>query len=357
MARVYNFNAGPAALPLTVLEKAQAEMLEFGTSGMSVMELSHRSKDFDAIIQAAEANVRALMGVPDEYAVLFLQGGASLQFAMIPMNFLSGTADYVNTGSWASKAVKEGKLCGNVNVAWDGKADGFVRAPKPAELNLTPGADYVHICSNETIGGIRFSEFPKTSSPLIADMSSEIMSRVVNVADFGMIYAGAQKNIGPSGLALVIMRRDLVERSRETLPVFLRYTTHAAENSLYNTPNTWGIYVLKLITDWVLSLGGLPAMQKIDEEKAGALYGLLDSSDFWKTVADKESRSIMNVVWRLPSEELEEKFVGEAKKAGFIGLKGHRSVGGIRASIYNAVPKEAVDALMAFMKDFEQRNG
>ncbi|HEY3297706.1 MAG TPA: 3-phosphoserine/phosphohydroxythreonine transaminase, partial [Armatimonadota bacterium] len=323
----------------------------------SVMEMSHRSKDFEAIIQPAEANIRSLMGVPDNYAVLFLQGGASLQFAMMPMNLLGGTADYVNTGAWAGKAIKEAKFIGNVNVAWDGKAENFSRAPKASELKLTPGADYVHICSNETIGGIRFAEFPKTESPLIADMSSEIMSRKVNVADFGMIYAGAQKNIGPSGLALVIIRKDLIEKCPDTVPTFLRYSTHAAEGSLYNTPNTWGIYMVKLVTDWVLSLGGISAIQKINEEKAGALYGLLDSSDFWGTVTDKGSRSIMNVVWRLPSEELEEKFISEAKKAGFIGLKGHRSVGGIRASIYNAVPTESVDALISFMKAFEKNNG
>jgi phosphoserine aminotransferase len=267
------------------------------------------------------------------------------------------SADYVNTGSWAGKAIKEAKLAGDVNVAWDGKAEGFKRAPKPGELSLSPDAEYVHICSNETIGGIRFAKFPKTDAPLIADMSSEIMSRVLDVSKFGMIYAGAQKNIGPSGLALVIIRKDLMERCPETVPYFLRYTTHASEGSMYNTPNTWGIYILKLITEWMLGKGGIPAMQKADEEKAAALYSALDSSSFWTAVAEKESRSTMNVVWRLPSEELEEKFVADAKKAGLIGLKGHRSVGGIRASIYNAVPKASVDALIAFMKDFEAKNG
>lgn len=359
MARVYNFNAGPAALPVSVLEKAQSEMLEIGSAGMSVMEMSHRSKDFAAIIEAAEANVRKLMGVSDDYAVLFLQGGASLQFAMIPMNLRrpGKPADYVNTGSWAGKAIKEAKLTGHTNVVWDGKEEGFIRAPRPSELDLSGDAEYVHICSNETIGGIRFDEFPKCEAPLIADMSSEIMSRVVNVSDFGMIYAGAQKNIGPSGLALVIIRKDLIERTPETTPIFLRYATHSEDGSLYNTPNTWGIYMLKLVTDWVLSLGGIPAIQSMNEAKASALYDLLDSSGYWKAVADRGSRSIMNVVWRLPSEELEEKFVSEAKKAGMIGLKGHRSVGGIRASIYNAVPREAVDALIEFMGEFEKNNG
>ena len=253
MARVYNFNAGPAALPLPVLEKARAEMTDFPGAGMSVMEMSHRSKGFQTIIEAAEANVRKLMGVSDDYAVLFLQGGASLQFAMIPMNLRGAgkPADYVDTGSWASKAIKEAKITGATNVIWSGKEANYIRAPKPSELNFTPGAEYVHICSNETIGGIRYAAFPKPEAPLIADMSSEIMSRVIDVNQFGLIYAGAQKNIGPSGLALVIIRKDLIERTPETVPIFLRYETHADEGSLYNTPNTWGIYILKLVTDYV----------------------------------------------------------------------------------------------------------
>ena len=359
MARVYNFNAGPAALPLEVLQKAQAEMLDFAGTGMSVMEISHRSKEFQGVTDDAEAQVRQLMGVSDDYAVLFLQGGASLQFAMIPMNLRreGKTADYVDTGSWASKAIKEGKIGGSASVAWSGKEEKYVRTPKQAELKLTADAEYVHICSNETIGGIRFPEFPVTEAPLIADMSSEMMSRVIDVSRFGVIYAGAQKNIGPSGLALVIIRKDLIERTPETVPIFLRYKTHADEGSLYNTPNTWGIYVLKLVMEWMDSLGGIAAIQKINEAKAGTLYSAIDSSEFWRCPVEKESRSIMNVVWRLPSEELEEQFVSEAKKAGMIGLKGHRSVGGIRASIYNAVPRAAVDALIAFMKEFEKKNG
>ncbi|MCX6344172.1 MAG: 3-phosphoserine/phosphohydroxythreonine transaminase [Armatimonadetes bacterium] len=357
MARIYNFNAGPASLPLPVLEKAQAEMTDFPGAGMSVMEMSHRSKSFQAIVDGAEANVRKLMGVSDDYAVLFLQGGASLQFAMIQMNLRrpGKSADYIDSGSWASKAIKEAKIGGETNVIWSGKEEKYIRMPKASELSFTPGAEYVHICSNETIGGIRFPKFPKTDAPLIADMSSEIMSRVIDVNQFGMIYAGAQKNIGPSGLALVIIRKDLIERTPETTPIFLRYKTHADEGSLYNTPNTWGIYILKLVTDYVESLGGLAVMEKINTKKANALYGLIDSSDFWRCPVEKESRSIMNVVWRLPSEELEEQFIKEAKAAGFEGLKGHRSVGGIRASIYNAVTKEAVDALISFMKAFEAK--
>ena len=359
MARVFNFYAGPAALPLPVLEKAQAEMLDCGGEGMSVMEMSHRSKYYTALNDEAEANIRKLMGISDDYAVLFLQGGASLQFAMIPMNLRRNgkSADYVHTGSWASKAIKEAKLTGSVNVVWDGKEESYMRAPRENELNLSSDAEYVHICSNETIGGIRYSSFPKTKAPLIADMSSEIMSRAIDVSQFGMIYAGAQKNLGPSGLALVIIRNDLMERCPENVPVILRYSTHAEGKSLYNTPNTWAVYVLKLVTDWLDSLGGIPGIQKINEAKAKSIYDVLDSSDFWTAPADKESRSIMNVVWRLPSEELEEAFVNESKKAGLIGLKGHRSVGGCRASIYNAVPKEAMDALVSFMKDFEAKNG
>jgi len=359
MSRVYNFNAGPAALPLPVLEKAQAELLDLAGSGMSVMEMSHRSKEYAAINEEAEANVRKLLGVPDDYAVLFLQGGASLQFAMVPMNLRrpGKAADYVDTGSWASKAIKEAKASGAVNVIWSGKDESYMRAPREDELNFTPDAEYVHICSNETIGGIRYPTFPKTQAPLVADMSSEIMSRVIDVRQFGLIYAGAQKNIGPSGLALVIVRKDLLERCPPEVGIFLRYSTHAEEKSLYNTPNTWAVYILKLVTEWMETLGGVAGIQKINEKKAKTLYDVLDSSDFWRAPADKESRSIMNVVWRLPSEELEERFVSEAKKAGMVGLKGHRSVGGLRASIYNAVGQDAVDALVAFMKEFERTNG
>jgi len=342
-----------------VLEKAQAELIELPGAGMSVMEMSHRSKNFEAIIAGAEANVRKLMNVPDDYAVLFLQGGASLQFAMIPMNLRrpGKSADYVDTGSWASKAIKEAKIGGGCNVAWSGKEDNYIRTPQESELKLSDDAEYVHICSNETIGGIRWPEFPKTKAPLIADISSEAMSRVMDVKQFGMLYAGAQKNLGPSGLALVIMKKDLIERTPENVPIFLRYATHAEEGSLYNTPNCWGIYFLKLVTDYFDSIGGIPAMQKINEKKAAALYDVIDSSDFWRCPVEKRSRSIMNVVWRLPSEELEEKFIKESKAAGFEGLKGHRSVGGLRASIYNAVSQEAVDALVAFMQDFKAKNG
>ncbi|HOF89100.1 MAG TPA: 3-phosphoserine/phosphohydroxythreonine transaminase [Armatimonadota bacterium] len=360
MARICNFNAGPAALPLPVLERAQAEMVDYAGHGMSVMELSHRAKSFMAIVEQAEGNIRQLMGVPDDYDILFLQGGASLQFAMFPLNLRPpGQAGaYVNTGSWASKAIKEGKITGETAVVWDGKAENYTRAPRPDEIAAPAGAAYLHICSNETIGGIRFSDFPEAGDvPLLADMSSEIMSRVVDVRRFGMIYAGAQKNIGPSGLALVIIRKDLVARCPETVPVFLRYATHAAEHSLYNTPNTWGIYITKLVTEWMLDQGGIPAIQQANEAKAAALYAVLDGSRFWRPVAQSASRSIMNVCWRLASSELEERFVKEATAAGMEGLKGHRSVGGIRASLYNAVPRACVETLIAFMGDFERRHG
>lgn len=359
MSRVYNFNAGPAALPLPVLERAQAEMLDCGAMGMSVMEISHRSKDFMQIIESAEANIRSLMGISDDYAVLFLQGGASLQFAMIPLNLRrkERVADYVNTGSWSTKAIKEAKVTGNVNVIWDGKADNYMRVPEQSELHFSPDAEYVHICTNETIGGIRYAAFPKTETPLIADMSSEIMSRAIDVNQFAMIYGGAQKNMGPSGLTLVILRKDLIERCPDSIPIFLRYKTHLNEKSLYNTPNTWAIYILNLVTQWLQSIGGLPAMQKINEKKAQTIYSILDSSDFWRAPVDKESRSIMNIVWRLPNEELEELFISESKKVNMVGLKGHRSVGGLRASIYNAVTLEAVDALVGFMRQFEATHG
>ncbi len=359
MARIFNFQAGPAAIPLAVLEKAREEMVDFAGAGMSVMEMSHRGKAFDAVIKAAEANLRRLLGIPEDYAVLFLQGGASLQFAMVPLNLLGPgkTADYVHTGSWAGKAVKEGQLVGNVNVAWDGKADKYMRIPAESELKLTPDGAYVHVTSNETIGGIQYQAYPKTQAPLVADMSSDILCRPFDVKAFGLVYAGAQKNLGPSGVTLVILRKDLAERAPEKLATMVKYKTHIPEPSLYNTPNTWGIYLLKLVTEWVDSIGGLAKLREINERKAALLYGALDGSSYWKPCARKDSRSIMNVTWRLGSEALEEKFVKESRKAGLDGLKGHRSVGGLRASIYNAVPVEGVQALVQFMKEFERQNG
>jgi phosphoserine aminotransferase len=359
MARIYNFNAGPSPMPLAVLEKAQSELTEMPGAGMSVMEMSHRSKEFQSIIDEAEAGIRRLLCIPENYTVLFLQGGASLQFAMIPMNLRrpGKTVDYVDTGSWSGKAIKEAKIGGVTNVVWSDKANKYSRVPKLDELKFTPDAEYIHICTNETIGGIRWNRFPNTTAPLVADMSSEILSRQIDVSQFGLIYAGAQKNLGPSGVVVVIMRKDLAERAPDTIPIFMRYSTHMAQGSLYNTPNTWGIYIIKLICNWMESKGGLTAFEKLNEEKAALLYRTIDSSDFWRSPVEKESRSIMNVVWRLPSEALEDQFVSQAKKAGLVGLKGHRDVGGIRASIYNAVALEAVEALVSFMKDFEKKNG
>lgn len=359
MKRVHNFSAGPAALPLPVLEKAKEELLDFKGEGMSIMEMSHRSKTFSEVIEAAEENVRKLMNISDDYAVLFLQGGASLQFAMIPMNLRGQgqTADYIHTGSWSAKAIKEAKTTGNVNLVWDGKDENYMRVPSPNELNFSSDAAYVHICSNETIGGIRYPTFLQTEAPLIADMSSEIMSRVIDVNQFGLIYAGAQKNLGPSGLALVIIRKDLIDRVSDDVPLFMRYKTHADANSLYNTPNTWAIYLLKLVTDWIQSLGGIAALEQINEEKANMLYQVLDSNDFWKPCANPDCRSTMNVTWRLANEDLEALFISEAAKAGLSGLKGHRSVGGLRASIYNACSKDTVKALVSFMEEFVAKNG
>ncbi len=358
MARIYNFSAGPAVLPVAVLEKASAEMLDYAGSGMSIMEMSHRGKTYDNVIKGAEANLRKLMGINDDYSVLFLPGGASQQFAMIPLNLLlpGTTADYVDTGSWATKAIKEAKINGKVNVIWDGEPD-YMRAPSPSELHFNDDAAYAHICSNETIGGVQFAEYPKTKAPLIADMSSDIMSRTIDISNFAMIYAGAQKNLGPSGMAVVILRKDLADRCPDTVNIFFRYKTHMKEPSLYNTPNTWAVYIFKLVTEWMLEKGGVPAIEKMNITKAALLYDALDASPFWKPCANKNSRSIMNVTWRMATEELETKFAQDAKAAGFEGLKGHRSVGGIRASIYNACPEEAVKALVDFMKDFEKKNG
>ena len=359
MSRIYNFAAGPATLPLPVLEKARDEMLDFQGSGMSVMEMSHRDKIFDTVIKQAEANLRRLMNVSDDYAVLFLPGGASQQFAMIPLNFLlpGSSADYIHTGSWAARAIQEAKIVGKVDVIWDGKDANYMTTPDLASLKWNPDAAYAHICSNETIGGVRLPEFPETKAPLIADMSSDIMSRVLDVNRFAMLYAGMQKNLGPSGCALVVLRKEMADRCPDSVNVFFRYKTHMPEPSLYNTPNTWAVYLFKLVTDWMLENGGVPAMQKRNEEKAALLYDTLDASPFWKPCAEKRSRSIMNVTWRMATEELEAKFIKEAKAAGMDGLKGHRSVGGIRASIYNAFPVEGVQTLAGFMRDFEKKNG
>jgi len=358
MSRAWNFNAGPAVLPEEVLEQVKADLPEFGKSRASVMELSHRGKAYMAIHQEASANVRTLMGLPDSHAVLFLQGGASMQFAMVPRNLLADgqTADYVHTGSWASKAIQEAKLVGRVNVAADTSKERPCRIPKLSELKLTLGAAYVHLTSNETIEGTQWMEFPKTEAPLVADMSSDILSRPIDAGRFALIYAGAQKNIGPAGVTLVIIRKDVAVRVSERVPKIFRYTTHIEEDSLYNTPPCFAIYVVALVTRWLLKQDGLEAIGARNRAKAQRLYGVIDSG-FYRPTAAKECRSQMNVTFRLPSEELETAFIAEAEAQGMTGLKGHRSVGGARASIYNAMPPEGVEALVVFMQEFARRHG
>jgi phosphoserine aminotransferase len=358
--RIYNFSAGPAVLPLPVLEEAQRNLVSLPGVGMSVMEISHRSKTFDEIIGGAERGVRELLGLPENYHVLFLQGGASLQFSMIPMNFLpaGGSADYIITGSWGKKALKEAKRVSAVNVAATTADGGFTRTPGQDELKLDPNAAYVHITTNETIEGVEWKQEPDVGDvPLFADASSDILSHPVPVEKYALIYAGAQKNMGPSGVTLVIIRDDLLQRIPDNLPTMLDYRTHTQNNSLYNTPNTWGIYIIDLVCKWLKERGGLEGMQRENEAKAQLLYDAIDATDFYRGHADPDARSMMNVTFRLPSEELEKKFATEATAAGLDGLKGHRSVGGIRASIYNAFPREGVEALVAFMKEFEKKNG
>jgi len=358
--RIFNFSAGPAVLPVPVLEEAQRDMLSLPGVGMSVMEISHRSKTFDEIIGRAESGIRGLLNIPDNYRILFLQGGASLQFSTVPMNFLpsDGSADYILTGSWGKKAVKEAKRCGAVNIAATMADGGFTRVPGQDELSLDPGAAYVHITSNETIEGVQWKHEPTTGDvPLIADASSDILSRAIPVDKYGLIYAGAQKNIGPSGVTLVIIRDDLLQRIPDGLHTMLDYRTHVENKSLYNTPNTWGIYIISLVCKWIEDKGGIGGMERENDDKAQLLYDAIDATEFYRGHADADSRSAMNVTFRLPSEDLEKKFTSEATAQGLDGLKGHRSVGGIRASIYNAFPRAGVEALVSFMKDFERRNG
>jgi phosphoserine aminotransferase len=358
--RIFNFSAGPAVLPVPVLEEAQRDMLSLPGVGMSVMEISHRSKTFDEIINRTEANLRGLLKIPSNYHILFLQGGASLQFSMVPMNFLpaDGSADYVLTGSWGKKALKEAKKIGAVNVAATMADGGFTRVPSRDEMSLNAHAAYVHITSNETIEGVQWKREPEVGDvPLVVDSSSDILSRELDVNKYALIYAGAQKNMGPSGVTLVIVRDDLLQRIPENLPTMLDYRIHVENKSLYNTPNTWGIYIMDLVCKWLQDQGGLAGMEKQNDEKAQLLYDAIDATDFYRGHADVDCRSPMNVTFRLPSEELEKKFASEATAQGLDGLKGHRSVGGIRASIYNAFPRAGVEALVSFMKDFERRNG
>jgi phosphoserine aminotransferase len=359
-ARIYNFSAGPAVLPVEVLEEVQRDLLSLPGVGMSILEISHRSKTFDDIIQGCEADMRALAGIPSNYKVLFLQGGASLQFSMVPLNLLppGGSADYIVTGVWGQKAVKEAKKVGAVKIAGSSEGDKFASVPKQQDLTLDPGAAYVHMTSNNTIYGTEWHWLPDTGQvPLVSDVSSDIFSRPIDVAKHALIYAGAQKNLAPAGVTLVIVRDDLLKRSPATLHTMLSYAVHAENNSLYNTPPVFAIYVMRLVLTWLLKNGGLAAVEKKNIGKADKLYAEIDRTGFYRGHARPDARSRMNVTFRLPSEELEKKFAKEATAAGLDGLKGHRSVGGIRASIYNAFPDAGVDALVQFMQEFERKNG
>lgn len=360
MSRVYNFSAGPAALPVDVLQQAQEEMSDWHGSGMSVMEMSHRGKEFMSIAGQAEADLRELMAIPDNYKVLFLQGGASSQFSMVPLNLTAekNTSDYLVTGSWSKKAVAEAKRFSRVHIAATTEESKFTTVADAADLSLTPGAAYVHYTPNETIQGVEFPYVPETGDvPLVADMSSTILSRPMDVSRFGIIYAGAQKNIGPAGLTVVIVRDDLIGNALEKTPVMFDYKTHADAGSMYNTPPTYGWYLAGLVFKWLKAKGGLRAMAEINERKANALYGAIDGSDFYANPVTPHCRSWMNVPFTLADAGLDAAFLAGAKEAGLVTLKGHRSVGGMRASIYNAMPEEGVRALIEFMAEFERKNG
>jgi len=356
MARKFNFSAGPAMLPTAVIERAQQEMLDWNGSGMSTMEMSHRGKEYMSIASKAEADLREVMNIPDNYKVLFLQGGASSQFAAIPLNLLGDkdTADYLNTGMWSKKAIAEAKRYCNVNIAADTSDNGFTTVPAQDELKLNPDAAYVHYTPNETIGGVEFDYIPETHGvPLVADMSSTILSRPIDVSKFGMIYAGAQKNIGPAGLTIVIIRDDLFGNALDITPTMMNYTTHAENGSMYNTPATYSWYMAGLVFEWIKERGGLEAMAEVNKRKADKLYAVIDNSDFYGSPVAKNGRSWMNVPFTLANADLDGEFLAQASAQGLITLKGHRSVGGMRASIYNAMPEEGVDALVAFMQEFE----
>jgi phosphoserine aminotransferase len=359
MKRIFNFSAGPAILPTPVLQEAQEHLLSYQGSGMSIMEMSHRGKYYDAVHQEALANFRDLLTIPEDYDVLFLQGGATGQFGMVPMNLLGEgqTADYINGGAWSKKAIAEARRIGNVNVVADTASEIPARQPGQDELNLSEGAAYLHCCSNETISGAQIKEFPVSDAPLVSDMSSDILSRPLDVSRFGLIYAGAQKNLGPAGVTLVIIRKDLQERAPDTIPAFYQYKSHAKADSLLNTPPTFSVYLLCLVTRWLKAQGGIEAISTLNDRKSKALYDAIDASEFYRGTAVPENRSTMNVTFRLPTEELEAAFIQEAAARDMDGLKGHRSVGGVRASIYNAFPEEGVAALIDFMKEFETAHG
>jgi len=359
-ARVYNFSSGPAVLPVSVLEQIQRDLVSLPGVGMSILEVSHRSAIFEQVIAKAEGDLRELAGIPANYKVLFLQGGASLQFSMVPMNLLTEgrTADYIITGTWTDKAAKEAKKVGAVNIAATSAGDNFSRIPVQSEWTLTPDAAYVHITSNNTIEGTQWHSEPNVGDvPLITDASSDILSRPIEISKYGLIYAGAQKNLGPAGTTIVIIREDLLQRSSKSLHTMLNYATHAENGSLYNTPPVFAIYGVGLVLQWLRAQGGLQAIARVNQRKAAKLYAEIDRTGFYRATANKDDRSLMNVTFRLPSEALEKQFVKESTAAGFDGLKGHRSVGGMRASIYNAFPEDGIDGLVDFMREFERKNG
>lgn len=358
MARVFNFNPGPATLPLPVLEQAREELTDFHGTGMSILESSHRGKAYREVHAEALANLRQTLNVPENYAVLLLQGGASVQFGMVPMNLLRDgeTADYTDSGSWASKAIQDARCLGKIHIAADTHNDVPRRVPAIEDLDLTNNAAYVHVTSNETISGAQWKSFPQTQAPLVADMSSDILSRPVEISDFGVVYAGAQKNLGPSGVTVVIIRRDLAERAPDDLPAMLTYKSHIDADSMVNTPPCFSIYLLMLITRWIQQTGPRQLYQR-NIEKAAHIYEVIDSSDFYAGTAAADCRSDMNITFRLANESLEDTFNAEAEARQLMGLKGHRSVGGLRASVYNAFPIEGVHSLVSFMQDFEARHG
>jgi len=359
--RIYNFNPGPSTLPLPVLEKARDEMINYRGTGMSEMEMSHRSPEYSEINDTAQALIKELLGLGDDYNVLLLQGGASLQFAMVPMNLLreGESADYVITGSWSKKAFKEVNIVAKGREAASSEANQFRRVPPSSEWDRDANAVYTHLTSNNTIAGTQYHTFPETwPSPLVADMSSDILSHRFDPSPFGLIYAGAQKNLGPSGITVVVIRQDLLDRCRDDLPVILRYATHAGKASLYNTPPTFSVYLMKLVLEWIKEQGGLDGIETKNREKADLLYRAMDENpDYFRCPVEKESRSWMNAVFRLPTEDLEGQFIAEAKEAGLGGLKGHRSVGGVRVSMYNAMPLEGVRAVVDFMREFHRSHG
>jgi phosphoserine aminotransferase len=358
--RIYNFSAGPAVLPLTVLVEIQRDLVSLPGVGMSILEISHRSAAFESILAQAEAAIRSLANIPSNYKVLFLQGGASLQFSMVPMNLLTAgsTADYIDSGSWAEKAIKEAKRVGSVNVAATTKGENYSRVPRQGELKLTPGAAYVHMTSNNTIEGTEYKELPAVGDvPLVSDTSSDMFSRPIDVTRHALIYSGAQKNMGPAGVTVVIVREDMLRRSNPSMPTMLNYAVHAENGSMYNTPPAFAVYALGLVMKWLVAAGGLATIATANERKAATLYGEIDRSGFYRGTAHEECRSLMNVTFRLATEDLEKQFIKESTAAGLDGLKGHRSVGGMRASIYNAFPEEGVDALVSFMREFERKRG